>query len=73
VDVNEIKGIISVPATFGKKVEMILLPFEEVKEDGRTHSHKLKAASEAMMTLQQESGFSTEILSDEKEDVWNNV
>ena len=47
VDVDAISNIVNIPETFGKKVEMIVLPLFNEGE----------SMSEEMMRLQQESGF----------------
>ncbi len=63
IDVDDIRSVINIPDTFGKKVEVVVLPLFNEQE----------LMSEGMMKLQQESGFIKAIFESEKEDVWNNV
>ncbi|MBI4707666.1 MAG: hypothetical protein HY761_07055 [Candidatus Omnitrophica bacterium] len=63
VDVDAISSVINIPETFGKKVEMIVLPL----------FNDLELTSEDMMKLQEGSGFIKAIFESKKEDVWNNV
>jgi len=64
VDRKNIKSIF-VPEEFGNKVEIIVLPLKEEK--------KISAESEAIMKLQEKTGFAAHVLADEKEDVWNEL
>ncbi len=63
IDADDIRSVVDIPDTFGKKVELVVLPLFD--EQG--------LVSEGMMKLQQESGFIKVIFESEKEDVWNNV
>jgi hypothetical protein len=63
VDVDVISNVVNIPKTFGKKVEMIVLPLFNDRE----------LMSEDMMKLQQGSGFIKAIFESKKEDVWNNA
>jgi len=56
---------IFVPEEFGDRVEIIVLPLKQEKI--------LSADSEAVIKLQEKTGFAMDILSDEKEDVWNEL
>lgn len=64
VDRKSIKSVF-VPEEFGELVEIIILPVKEKK--------KISAESEAMIKLQEKTGFATQVLADEKEDVWNEL
>ena len=64
VDRKDIKSIF-VPEEFGDKVEIIVLPLKEEK--------KLSVETEAILNLQEKTGFTVHILADEKEDVWNEL
>jgi len=61
------KSITSVfiPEDFGEFVEIIVFPAKKEK--------KISADSEAMIKLQEKSGFVNQVLADEKEDVWNEL
>lgn len=61
---ESIKSIF-VPEEFGDRVEIIVLPLKQEKI--------LSADSEVVIKLQEKTGFAMEILSDEKEDVWNEL
>ena len=61
---ESIKSIF-VPEEFGDRVEIIVLPLKQEKT--------LSANSEAIIKLQEKTGFAMNILSDEKEDVWNEL
>ncbi|MBT3226855.1 MAG: hypothetical protein HN354_11075 [Deltaproteobacteria bacterium] len=54
---------IDVPDTFGEEVEVIILP---VKDRDTDFSYQ-------MMRYQEETGFAKKILSNEKEDIWNDI
>lgn len=56
---------IYVPEEFGDRVEIIVLPLKREKT--------LSADSEAIIKLQEKTGFAMNVLSDEKEDVWNEL
>lgn len=59
------KNITSVfiPEDFGEFVELIVFPAKK----------KISAESKAMIKLQEKTGFVTQVLADEKEDVWNEL
>ena len=61
------KSITSVfiPEDFGEFVEIIVFPAKKEK--------KISAESKAMIKLQENTGFVTQVLADEKEDVWNEL
>ena len=61
---ESIKSIF-VPEEFGDRVEIIVLPLKREKT--------LSADSEAIIKLQEKTGFAMNILADEKEDVWNEL
>jgi hypothetical protein len=61
---ESIKSIF-IPEEFGDKVELIVLSLEQ----GKT----LAADSEAVMKLQEKTGFAMNVLASEKEDVWNDI
>jgi len=61
---ESIKSIF-VPEEFGDRVEIIVLPLKREKT--------LSADSEAIIKLQEKTGFVMNVLSDEKEDVWNEL
>lgn len=54
---------IDVPDSFGEEVEVIILPVKDRDSD----------FSYEMMKHQQETGFAKKVLSNEKEDVWNDI
>jgi hypothetical protein len=54
-----------VPQDFGERLEVIIFPAQ--KENQKS------ADIEALIKLQEQSGFARRVLGDEKEDVWNNV
>jgi len=56
---------VCMPEEFGDKVEIIILPIREEK--------KMSATSEAMLNLQEQTGFAQHVLGDENEDVWNDL
>lgn len=58
------KVTIDIPESFGKEVEVIILPVTEKKN--RNVSHYL-------MKYQEETGFANKVLGSEKEEVWNGV
>lgn len=58
------KVTIDIPESFGKEVEVIILPVTEKKN--RNLSHYL-------MKYQEETGFVNKVLGSEKEEVWNRV
>ena len=64
VERKNIKSIF-VPEEFGDMVEVIVLPLKEEK--------KISAESDAVIKLQEKTGFATHVLADEKEDVWNEL
>lgn len=64
VDRKSIKSVF-VPEEFGDKVEIIILPLNEEK--------KMSAESEAIIKIQEKTGFAAHVLADEKEDVWNEL
>ena len=64
VERKNIKSIV-VPEEFGDMVEVIVLPLKEEKQ--------MSAESEAIIKLQEKTGFSAYVLADEKEDVWNDL
>ncbi len=61
---KSIKSIF-VPEEFGDRVEIIVLPLKREKT--------LSADSEAIIKLQEKTGFAMNVLADEKEDVWNEL
>ncbi len=61
---ESIKSIF-VPEEFGDRVEIIVLPLKREKT--------LSADSEAIIKLQEKTGFTMNVLADEKEDVWNEL
>ncbi|RZB29778.1 MAG: hypothetical protein SRB1_02058 [Desulfobacteraceae bacterium Eth-SRB1] len=61
---ESIKSIF-VPEKFGDRVEIIVLPLKREKI--------LSTDSEAIMKLQEKTGFAMNVLADEKEDVWNEL
>ena len=61
---ESIKSIF-VPEEFGDRVEIIVLPLKRKKT--------LSADSEAIIKLQEKTGFAMNVLADEKEDVWNEL
>lgn len=61
---ESIKSIF-VPKEFGDRVEIIVLPLKREKT--------LSADSEAIIKLQEKTGFAMNVLADEKEDVWNEL
>ena len=61
---ENIKSIF-VPEEFGDRVEIIVLPLNREKT--------LSADSEAIIKLQEKTGFAMNVLADEKEDVWNEL
>ncbi|MFV9645952.1 MAG: hypothetical protein ACNYWU_09035 [Desulfobacterales bacterium] len=61
---ESIKSIF-VPEEFGDRVEIIVLPLKREKT--------LSADSEAIIKLQEKTGFAMNVLADEKEDVWNEL
>lgn len=64
VDRKDISSI-HVPEDFGERLEVIIFPAQ--KENQKS------ADIEALIKLQEQSGFARRVLGDEKEDVWNNV
>ena len=64
VERKNIKSIV-VPEEFGDMVEVIVLPLKEEKQ--------MSAESEAIIKLQEKTGFAAYVLADEKEDVWNEL
>ena len=56
---------VRVPEEFGDQVEIIILPIREEK--------KMSATSEAMLNLQEQTGFAKHVLGNENEDVWNDL
>ena len=56
---------IDVPEEFGNEVEIIILPHDSHYETG--------VDSLEVMAIQEKSGFVESILSDEAEDVWNDL
>ncbi len=61
---KSIKSIF-VPEEFGDRVEIIVFPLKRKKT--------LSADSEAIIKLQEKTGFVMNVLADEKEDVWNEL
>ena len=61
---ESIKSIF-VPEEFGDRVEIIVLPLKREKT--------FSADSEAIIKLQEKTGFAMNVLADEKEDVWNEL
>lgn len=61
------KSITSVfiPENFGDFVEIIVFPAKKEK--------KISSESKAMIKLQEKTGFVTQVLANEKEDVWNEL
>ena len=57
--------LIFVPEEFGDRVEVIVLPVKEEK--------KISAESKATIKFQEKTGFATQVLADEKEDIWNEL
>jgi hypothetical protein len=64
VDRKDISSI-HVPQDFGERLEVIIFPAQK--------GNKKSADIEALIKLQEQSGFARRVLGDEKEDVWNNV
>ncbi len=63
-DVSEDGSInIKIPHELGNKVEVIILPFIQIKDNEST----------CYMKLQEENEFSRTILASEQEDVWNEI
>jgi hypothetical protein len=58
-----------VPTEFGNKFEMILVPIEN--EELKIENNLLE--NKVLMKHQEENGFSTNILAQESEDVWNDI
>ena len=63
----ERKSITSVfiPEEFGDQVEIIVLPIKKTQ--------KMSDASRAMLEMQEKIGFTTQVLQDASEDVWNEL
>ena len=63
----ERKSITSVfiPEEFGDQVEIIVLPIKKIQ--------KMSDASRAMLEMQEKIGFTTQVLQDASEDVWNEL
>ncbi|MDY0223574.1 MAG: hypothetical protein RBR67_20810 [Desulfobacterium sp.] len=63
----EKKSITSVfiPEEFGDQVEIIVLPIKKIQ--------KMSDASRAMLEMQEKIGFTTQVLQDASEDVWNEL
>jgi hypothetical protein len=64
VDRKDISSI-HVPEDFGERLEVIIFRAQK--------GNKKSADIEALIKLQEQSGFARRVLGDEKEDVWNNV
>lgn len=63
----ERKSITSVfiPEEFGDQMEIIVLPIKKIQ--------KMSDASRAMLEMQEKIGFTTQVLQDASEDVWNEL
>ncbi len=57
---------LSIPFSYGQKVEIIILPLAEQEAD-------LQQESQTLMNLQEQTGFAKEVLAADTEDVWNDV
>ena len=57
--------VVSVPEEFGDQVEIIVLPVRGEKA--------IPSDSENLMKLQERTGFASETLAGESEDVWNEL
>ena len=64
VDRRNVKSVF-VPEEFGDRVEIIILPMKQEKT--------LSAGSEAIIKLQEKTGFAMNVLANEKEDIWNEL
>lgn len=64
VDRKSITSIF-IPEDFGEFVELIVFPAKKEKE--------ISAESKVMIKLQEKTGFVTQMLADETEDVWNEL
>lgn len=61
----------NIPKEFGNEFEMILVP---TKDNNLEYTNiKQQTESNINMKLQEENGFSTKILSNKSEDVWNDL
>lgn len=56
---------VHVPEDFGDQVEVIILPLKKER--------MMSATSEAIIKLQEQTGFAKHVLADEKVDVWNEL
>jgi len=64
-----------IPEEFGDKFEMILVPIENMNENEHVSAETCNSSVEdkILMKYQEENGFSKHILSQESEDVWNDI
>lgn len=58
------KVMIDIPESFGKEVEVIILPVKKERE---------RDISYYLMKYQEETGFVNKVLGDEREEVWSEV
>lgn len=58
-------ALVRIPEEFGEQVEVIILPVAS--------KSALSAESQSLLGLQEQTGFVADVLTDEREDVWNEL
>jgi hypothetical protein len=70
VDTHKLRSVVTIPKTFGDKVELIVLPVPARKRRRKKHTD-LESDTTMLMEMQECSGYIRALLDDPDEDVWN--